>query len=452
MNKLKTVIVYGAGISGKGAADVLADHGYITYIYNDQPCELDLALKSKLEQQGGGLAIGEVKFKDLLNQAGLLVLSPGIPCDNPLVLAAEQADLEVISEIELGYRFYGGHIVAITGTNGKTTTTSLVGEMLKKLPVPSAVGGNIGLALSKEVEKLDKTGWLAAELSSFQLEKIKDFCPDISCMLNLTPDHLERHHTMEAYEEAKKNILKNQGPEQVCILNYDDLKVRDWGAEAKAQVCYFSRKEHLEQGVYMDKGDFIIAWKGEVKKVCNIKDCLLFGGHNEENILAAISCGYFAGVSVEDMADVLRNFHSVEHRIEYVRTVQGVPYYNDSKATNTDSVIKALEAFPAGHVILLAGGHDKMTPLEDMMNLVREKTDLLILLGEAKERFNEAAKAAGVEHILVVQSFEEAVREAYKFAREPQVVLLSPACSSYDMFNNYPERGRYFKKLVHELK
>lgn len=451
MNKSKTVIVYGAGISGKGAAEVLADRGYCTFLYNDQPCKLDQALEAKLKQQGGSLAIGEENFKDLLNQAGLLVLSPGIPCDNALAIAAEQVGLEVISEIELGYRFYGGHIVAITGTNGKTTTTSLVGEMLKKLPVPSAVGGNIGLALSKEVEKLPQEGWLAAELSSFQLEKIASFCPDISCMLNLTPDHLERHHTMKAYEEAKKNIIKNQGPEQVSILNYDDAAVRRWGEDSRAQVCYFSRRVKLDQGVYMDEGDFIISWKGQVSRVCSIKDCLLFGGHNEENILAAISCGFFAGVPIESMAEVLQNFHAVEHRIEYVRTVHGVPYYNDSKATNTDSVIKALEAFPEGHIVLLAGGHDKLTPLEEMMKLVREKTDLLILLGEAKERFNEAALAAGVEHILVVQSFEEAVQKAYESAREPQVVLLSPACSSYDMFKNYPERGRYFKKLVQEL-
>ena len=201
----------------------------------------------------------------------------------------------------------------------------------------------------------------------------------------------------------------------------------------------------------MQNGDFVIKWKDTEAVVCNIKEAQLFGGHNEENILAAIGCGFFAGVSIEDMADVLRKFKAVEHRIEYVETIKGVPYYNDSKATNTDSVIKALEAFEKGHVILLAGGHDKMTPLEDMMNLVKVKCDALILLGEAKERFNEAAMAAGVENIIIVQSFKEAVEKAYELAREPQVVLLSPACSSYDMFNNYPERGRTFKALVRAL-
>lgn len=444
----KPVIVYGAGISGCGAAQVLADKGQQVYLYNDQPCTIKPELEKALAAVGGGLAIGEAAYKKLLAEAKQLVLSPGIACDSANVLLAEQSGVEVISEVELGYRIYGGHIAAITGTNGKTTTTTIVGEMFKRLPVPSAVGGNIGLALSKEVEHLPKSAWLAAELSSFQLEKVTTFAPDIAVVLNLTPDHMERHHTMEAYGAAKANIFRFQKPEQVTVLNYDDAVVRSWGKETKAQLCYFSRKEELANGIYMHDGDFIISWQGEKHTVCNISELHLFGGHNEENVLAAIACGYFAGVSVSDMADVLRNFHSIAHRIEYVTTINGVPYYNDSKATNTDSTIKALEAFKDGHIILLAGGHDKLTPLEDMMNLVREKTDALILLGAAKERFNEAAIKCGVKNILLADSFEDAVNKAYALAKKPQVVLLSPACSSFDMFNNYPERGNYFKKLV----
>ena len=201
----------------------------------------------------------------------------------------------------------------------------------------------------------------------------------------------------------------------------------------------------------MQNGDFVIKWNDTIKVVCNIDELKLFGGHNEENVLAAIACGFFAGVSVEDMADVLRHFRSIEHRLEYVRTLKGVPYYNDSKATNTDSAIKALEAFSKGHIILLAGGHDKLTELEPMMALVKEKCDALILLGEAKERFYAAAQAAGVENIVLADSFADAVHKAYALAQPPQVVLLSPACSSYDMFKNYPERGRYFKELVNAL-
>ncbi len=447
----KVVIVYGAGVSGRGATQVLADKGQQVYLYNDNPCEIPAELQKALLAHGGDLAVGEAAYNKLLDKAQLLVLSPGIACDSVNVQLALAQGLEVISEVELGYRLYGGHIAAITGTNGKTTTTTIVGEMLKRLPVPSAVGGNIGLALSKEVEQLPANAWLAAELSSFQLERVNTFCPDVAVVLNLTPDHLERHHTMEAYGEAKKNIFRQQTAEQVTVLNYDDALVRTWGAETKGQLCYFSRREQLKQGIYMQDGNFIISWQGDEQVVCNISELHLFGGHNEENILAAIACGYFAGVSISDMADVLRNFHSIEHRIEYVATIDGVPYYNDSKATNTDSTIKALEAFANGHIILLAGGHDKLTPLEPMMQLVKAKTDVLILLGEAKERFNEAAVACGVQNIILADSFEAAVQRAHAIARKPQVVLLSPACSSYDMFKNYPERGIYFKKLVHAL-
>lgn len=447
----KAVIVYGAGISGRGAAQVLAQRGQQVFLYNDVPCELDASLSQELTACGGALAVGQKSFEELLDKVGQIVLSPGVPCDSPQVLAAEAKGVEVISEIELGYRLYGGHIAAITGTNGKTTTTTIVGEMFKRLPVPSAVGGNIGLALSKEVESLPENGWLAAELSSFQLEKVRNFCPDIAVVLNLTPDHLERHHTMEAYGEAKKNIFRRQGPRQITVLNYDDPVVRGWAADSGGQICYFSRKTCLDAGIFMQNGNFVIKWNNTTNVVCNIDELHLFGGHNEENVLAAIACGYFAGVSVENMADVLRNFHSIEHRLEYVRTVKGVPYYNDSKATNTDSTVKALEAFKDGHIILLAGGHDKLTELEPMMRLIKEKCDALILLGEAKERFYQAAVECGVEHILLADSFADAVLQAYQTARPPQVVLLSPACSSFDMFKNYPERGRCFKQLVKDL-
>ena len=449
--KQEAVVVYGAGISGRGAVQVLAKRGQQVYLYNDTPCQLDDETTEAMVSVGGNLVIGAEKLPMLFDATMMMVLSPGVPCDNPNVLAAEAAGLEVISEVELAYRLYAGHMAAITGTNGKTTTTTIVGEMLKRLPVKSAVGGNIGLALSKEVENLPADGWMAAELSSFQLEKATTFAPDIAVVLNLTPDHLERHYTMEAYGEAKKHIFYHQTKEQVTVLNYDDPVVRTWAADSKAQICYFSRKTALAQGVFMQNGDFVIKWNNTTEVVCNIKDLHLFGGHNEENVLAAIACGYFAGVSVADMADVLRNFRSIEHRLEYVTTIKGVPYYNDSKATNTDSTIKALEAFPEGHIILLAGGHDKMTELEPMMNLIKEKVDVLILLGAAKERFYKAAIACGVPNIVKVDTFADAVHKAYELAHEPQVVLLSPACSSFDMFKNYPERGRCFKELVKSL-
>ncbi|MBR5797201.1 MAG: UDP-N-acetylmuramoyl-L-alanine--D-glutamate ligase, partial [Phascolarctobacterium sp.] len=362
LTETKSVIVYGAGISGRGAAEVLAKHGKQVFLYNDSECKIEDSLAQALAANGGGLVCGD--FAKLLGSAELLVLSPGVPCDNENVLLAEQKGVEVISEVELAYRNYGGHIAAITGTNGKTTTTSIVGEMFKRLPVASAVGGNIGLAMSKEVEPLDEEAWLAAELSSFQLEKVQSFAPDIAVVLNLTPDHLERHYTMEAYGAAKKRIFTQQSGEQVTVLNYDDEEVRSWAKESKGQICFFSRIFPLKQGVFIQDNNFVVKWNDTNVIVCSVDDVHLFGGHNEENILAAIACGYFAGVAIEDMADVLRNFKAVEHRLEYVTTIKGVRYYNDSKATNTDSAIKALQAFKNGHVILLAGGYDKMTELE----------------------------------------------------------------------------------------
>ncbi len=446
----KAVIVYGAGISGRGAADVLARQGQQVFLYNDTECKIENELAQTLAASGGALVCGD--FAKLLGSAGLLVLSPGVACDSENVLLAEANGIEVISEVELAFRNYQGHMAAITGTNGKTTTTSIVGEMFKKLPVPSAVGGNIGMALSKEAENLGENAWLAAELSSFQLEKVQSFAPDIAVILNLTPDHLERHHTMEAYGEAKRKIFTQQSSEQITVLNYDDEEVRHWAKFTKGQICYFSRIFPLEQGVFIQDNNFVVKWNDKVDVVCGVEDVHLFGGHNEENILAAIACGYFAGVAIEDMADVLRNFKAVEHRLEYVATIDGVKYYNDSKATNTDSTIKALEAFKNGHVILLAGGYDKMTELAQMMQVVKAKTDLLILLGAAKERFHAAALANGVENILLADSFADAVAKAHAVAKAPQVVLLSPACSSYDMFKNYPERGRRFKELVNALR
>lgn len=449
MAEQKAVIVYGTGISGLGAAEVLAGHNRQVFLYNDNECSVQQELLELLQRSGGRLVCGG--FADILPLAETVVLSPGIPAENANVQLAQNRGVEVISEIELAYRLYGGHIAAITGTNGKTTTTTLVGEMLKKLPVTTAVGGNIGLALCKETEELSADSWIAAELSSFQLEFARDFCPDIAVVLNLTPDHMERHHTMQAYGEAKKKIFLQQGPQQVAVLNYDDDEVRSWAAEARGQVCYFSRRSALKEGVYINDGVFTVSWQGHQYPVCRVDEVHLFGGHNEENILAAIACGFFAGVKIADMAEVLKDFKSIEHRLEYVATINGVPYYNDSKATNTDSAIKALEAFPDGHIILLAGGHDKMTELETMMRVVKEKTDLLILLGEAKERFYQAAKDCGVENIVLADSFADAVQKAHAAAHEPQTVLLSPACSSYDMFKNYPERGRCFKRLVQEL-
>lgn len=444
------VVVYGAGISGKGAAEVFAGQGNEVVLYNDTPVQVGADLQEVLKSCGGRVQIGD--FQTLLEWAELLILSPGIDPANANVQNAREHNMKVLPEIEAALDNYAGRMAAITGTNGKTTTTTLVGEMFKTLGVPTKVAGNIGLSLAKEIDGLPADAWVAAEISSFQLETTQYFTPQISCVLNLTPDHLERHHTLEAYYEAKRRICARQTGEQFTVLNYDDPVVRYWAAGLHSQVCYFSRKVELPEGVFVQNGSFVIKWRGLEQTVCEVAAMKIFGPHNVENALAAIAVGFLAGCKIGDMARVIGDFQPVEHRLEYVRTLDGVPYYNDSKATNTDSAVKALESFPQGHIVLIAGGHDKLTDLTDFMESVKHYTDELILLGEAKQRFYEAAQTQGIGHIHLVDSFEESVNLARKLAKKPQVVLLSPACSSFDMFSCFEERGEKFKALVRELR
>lgn len=449
MPQEKYIFVYGAGISGCGVAEVLAKKGRRVLLYNDSEKNLPQEFLSILQKSNGKYICGN-NAEDYLHQTELFVVSPGISMHSTLVQKALAAGIEVIGEVEVAVRLYKGKLIAITGTNGKTTTTTLVGEMIKTLPVKTAVGGNIGQALSMEMQGLGKEDWLAAELSSFQLEGVTSLKPDIAAILNITPDHLDRHGTIEEYAKVKANIFARQTAEDYLILNIDDKLVADFAKTAKATICAISRRKQLEQGVFLADGNFVLAWNGERRVICPVKDMKIFGAHNEENALVAIACAFFAGVAEEKIKEVLKNFQGVEHRLEYVTEIDGVAYYNDSKATNPDSTIKALESFD-GHIILLAGGRDKKTDLTEMMSLIKIKTDALILMGEAKERFSEAAAAAGVQNIHVVETIDDAVMLAHRLARAPQIVLLSPACSSFDMFENFPHRGRYFKELVRKL-
>jgi len=450
MTEKKYIFVYGAGISGQGVAEVLARHGKKIILYNDELREVD-PLVANIIKKSGGEVVMKKEPTPYLKESLYVIISPGIPFTTATAQKAKALGVEVIGEVEQASRLYKGKWVGVTGTNGKTTTTTLLGEMLATLPVKTAVGGNIGFALSKETENLDANSYIAAELSSFQLEGIKSLRVNIALILNITPDHIERHGNMTNYIAAKANIFKYQTKDDVLVLNADDPIVKGFATGAKAKVCFISCKEILPSGVYIENGNFVINLDGKKQVVCAVSDMKIFGAHNEQNALGAIACAYYAGVTVENMAKILKSFKGVEHRIEYVKTINGVPYYNDSKATNTDSTIKALEAFKDGHIILLAGGHDKMTDLTEMMNLIKTKTDALILLGEAKERFNEAAIKAGVKNIYLVDSFQAAVDKAHELAKAPQVVLLSPACSSYDMFDNFPHRGKVFKEMVNKL-
>jgi len=445
----KQVLVLGAGISGISVAETLCRLG-ASVTLNDSKSEEAIGRDlSHLRKSGIKLALGK-QDEALLADLDIVILSPGISIYNPLVAAASARGIMVMSEVEVAYRLCPAPIVAITGTNGKTTTTTLVGEMLRAAGADVVVGGNIGLALSHEVKGVDSESIVVAEISSFQLEGVSRFQPHIAAILNLTPDHIDRHRTMENYQSMKERIFANQTDRDYTILNYDDPLVRSMSQRTAAQVIYFSRQQELPSGVFLRDGVITVKWQEETIIVCPVSEMKIFGAHNVENALAACACAYFAGANHKHMAQVLKTFAGVEHRIEPVATVNGVPYFNDSKATNPESSIKALEAFP-GNVILIAGGRDKNTDLTEFMTLIKARVDHLILLGEAKSRFLQTAQQHGVKHIHQVDTFEDGVKLAHRLAVPPQVVLLSPACASYDMFQNYEERGRVFKRLINSL-
>lgn len=446
----KNILVIGAGISGRSVAKVLKSIDANVTLNDAKAIDENTAELKSLKAAGVCFVFGS-QSEALLDDMEYVVISPGISIYSPLVQAAYQRKISVMSEVEVAYRLSLAPIVAITGTNGKTTTTTLIGEMLKATGKETVVGGNIGLALSQEVQGVSAEGVVIAEISSFQLEGIIDFRPHIAAVLNLTPDHLDRHRSMTGYQEAKERVFVNQGTSDFLVLNYDDEVVRKMADRARSRIFYFSSTKELDAGAYIGEDNaIIIRWNGEKHYVCPVSDMKLFGRHNVENALAACGVAFLAGVEAKTMADVLRTFAGVEHRIELVRSINGVTYYNDSKATNPESSIKALEAF-SGHLVLIAGGRDKNTDLTTFMTLARERVDHLILLGEASERFGTAAQKHQVKNIHFVNSMADAVKLAYQIARPPQAVLLSPACASYDMFNNYEERGSVFKDLVCRL-
>ena len=445
----KNVLVLGAGVSGRSVAEVLASYGAKVTLNDSNKIDDSKEEFQKLKSLAVNIVAGS-QDESLLQSMDYIVVSPGISIELPLIATARSKGIVVMSEIEAAYALCQAPIIAITGTNGKTTTTALTGEMMKASGKNTVVGGNIGAALSQEVNGISRDSVVVAEISSFQLEGIIHFRPHIAVVLNLTPDHMDRHHTMEGYQAAKERIFENQRKDDFLVLNYDDTIVQTMAARSISQTVFFSTKRELENGGCVKDDQIVINWQGKRNIICPVKDMKLFGKHNLENALAACCAAFLAGVSPAVMAEVLRNFAGVEHRIEPVATINGVSYYNDSKATNPESTVKALEAF-AGNIILIAGGRDKHTDLTEVMTLAKNKVDHLILLGEAKTRFIEAAKQHGVHNIHDVSSFQEAITLAHRLARSPQVVLLSPACASYDMFNNYEERGRVFKEMVHCL-
>lgn len=448
----KKVVVVGTGVSGMGAVKLLSETSADITLYDgNDKADRDEILKKIPDDCDLRLIIGEMP-DEVVKETDLLVISPGVPIDSDIVKLFEKENVPVWGEIELAYNFEKGTVFAITGTNGKTTTTTLVGEIMKKYNNQTFVVGNIGNSYTSEVLKTTKDSYTVAEISSFQLETIREFAPKGSAILNITPDHLNRHYTMENYAAVKESITKNQWKvreDDYCVLNYDDKVLREFGKTIKNPV-YFSRKEKPSKGAYLD-GRIIRYFDGKDDyEVMSVDDMHLFGNHNYENVMAAIAMTIEAGVPLNIIINVIKDFMGVEHRIEYVRDKNGVRYYNDSKGTNPDSSIKALEAM-SRPTILIAGGYDKHSEFDEFIEAFDNKVKLMVLLGQTADKIEEIAVRHGFTNIIKTDSLEKAVKICAENAVSGDVVLLSPACASWGMFKNYEERGKLFKEYVNSL-
>lgn len=448
----KKVVVVGTGVSGMGAVKLLSETSADITLYDgNDKADRDEILKKIPDDCDLRLIIGEMP-DEVVKETDLLVISPGVPIDSDIVKLFEKENVPVWGEIELAYNFEKGTVFAITGTNGKTTTTTLVGEIMKKYNNQTFVVGNIGNSYTSEVLKTTKDSYTVAEISSFQLETIREFAPKGSAILNITPDHLNRHYTMENYAAVKESITKNQWKvrkDDYCVLNYDDKVLREFGKTIKNPV-YFSRKEKPSKGAYLD-GRIIRYFDGKDDyEVMSVDDMHLFGNHNYENVMAAIAMTIEAGVPLNIIINVIKDFMGVEHRIEYVRDKNGVTYYNDSKGTNPDSSIKALEAM-SRPTILIAGGYDKHSEFDEFIEAFDNKVKLMVLLGQTADKIEETAVRHGFTNIIKTDSLEKAVKICAENAVSGDVVLLSPACASWGMFKNYEERGKLFKEYVNSL-
>lgn len=443
----KKVLVFGSGISGIGAVKLLEDHGAEVVLYDGNESLDQASLREQLGEKTT-IVLGEFP-EHLLEELDLVVLSPGVPTDLPVILAMKEHGIQVIGEVELAYAFGKGDVLAITGTNGKTTTTSLLGEIMKCHQEEVFVVGNIGNPYTVAAGQMTERSVAVAEMSSFQLESIETFRPKVSAILNFTPDHLNRHHTMEAYVEAKKQIAKNQTAEDYCVLNYEDERTKAFGEEVKAQVLYFSSAHKLERGIYLDDGKMIYK-NPEEEIVCHVDELQILGIHNYENVMAAVAMAAVYGVPMDTIRKAILAFKGVEHRIEYVTEKAGVVYYNDSKGTNPDAAIKGIQAMNR-KTVLIGGGYDKNSEYTEWIQAFDGKVKQLILIGATREKIAQDAEKCGFHDYVFADTFEEAVLLAAKTAKSGEAVLLSPACASWGMFPNYEVRGEKFKEIVNSL-
>lgn len=447
----KNVVVVGAGKSGIGAVSLLHTLGAnITLFDGNEKADID-AIK---EQVGSfnekTVYVGELP-ENVVNETQMLVLSPGVPTDTEFVDRFRKNGAVILGEIELGYQVAKGKLIGITGTNGKTTTTTLVGQIMEEYFGNTFVVGNIGNPYTLEALKTTENSVTVAEISSFQLETAIDFKPNVSAILNVTPDHLNRHHTMENYAAAKEAIAAKQTKEETCVLNYENDYTREFGQRCNANVVYFSSKTKLDNGYYLEGEEIIVAENGIAKTLMNIHDMNLVGICNVENVMAAIAISKAMGVPYENILRTVKRFKAVEHRIEFVATKKGVDYYNDSKGTNPDAAIQGIKAM-CKPTILIGGGYDKQNEYDEWIEAFDNKVKLFVLIGQTREKIAKCAREHGFEDIVMADTFEEAMDICIKNANPGDAVLLSPACASWGMFPNYEVRGKMFKEIVNDIK
>ncbi len=442
----KKVLVIGAAVSGIPAVRFLASKGAEVTLNDSKKVEDLESVIAQLKGVRYELAAGDHPL-ELAGNCDFAVVSPGVPLDLPIINELRRLGKEIIGEIELGYRFAKAPILAVTGTNGKTTTTALLGEIMEKSGRRTFITGNIGNALVGEVDTAKEKDIFVTEVSSFQLESIQTFRPHIGAILNITPDHLDRHKTMEGYTEAKLRLFENQGENDYGILNWDCPETKALKERLNSRVLFFSRKDILGEGAWVEEGAVWVSLGGDPEFVVYVDEIFVPGQHNLENVLAAALMAYCAGVLPQSIGNSIREFKGVEHRIEFVAEFNGIAYYNDSKGTNSDASIKAIEAMKRD-IVLIAGGYDKEMDFTDFIQAINGKVKRLVLLGETRERLARTADENGYKEYVLADSFEQAVETAISSAMPGDCVLLSPACASWDMFPNYEVRGRVFKELV----
>ncbi len=448
--KNKNVLIVGLGRSGIAAIQSMLRLGARVFVQDSKKqSNIDANLISYLNEKNVKCYFNRIPSD--LSAFDMLILSPGVSPELSFIQEAKEKGVEIIGELEIAYRIGSGNYVAITGTNGKTTTTTLVGEIFKAAKRKTYVVGNIGTAVISASIDAPEDGWMITETSSFQLETTRYFKPAVSAILNITPDHLNRHHTMEDYKAAKAKIFENQRDDGYLVINFDDRECFEMAKSCKAEVVPFSRKEQLNAGVFVKDNFIVIREKsGKTVEICGVNELKMIGLHNLENALAATGICYYAGIEPQVIASVLCRFTGVEHRIEFCGEVDGVKYYNDSKGTNIDATVTALRAIEK-NIILIAGGDAKGQNFDELIEAFNGSVKKMVLLGRDAYMIQEAADKCGFKDYVFCKDMDDCVRKAYDIAKPGDNVLLSPACASWDMYDNYEQRGEHFKNCVSRL-